>query len=612
MATAEEIRINAKKLEAAGAPSQDIEDYVRLAAQELQGTDSNPNTAKMDELMGQAIPPIVHSLGKGMIEGATLGRVKLPRSPEGSVLETNSDKYGRPVGKFVGSILPIVAAEATGGAGMALAGAGPVVQAAGSGLVYGAAEGAANNLAPLETLAQSAKSAAAFGSLGAVGQGLGYLRKVFGENISSKLANVFLETPKRTAEKLANAGEESLGTQVIKYKGRFEDKPLAGFKSQKEVLDKAKNELELLRNESSGIIEGIQQEADKKILKPLSPPVPLLGYEPNAAKTTGPIHRRPAIEPTDPMSIINSAPHIERRGVAKYPGYEYQDPAVGTIGGFDETGLRTAPRQFTKGGSQGTFMPEKPVSSGGFLDKDSRKKFNEIVSGTERVKKLHADASKYSEELATKESQRVEKLKKSLGVWGENYPYTIESKGPFVSLKDIASDLDSMIGKTSRVGKRTGPAKAIQSIKDDFINSNPEITSVQDALSVKTTLDRIVNDAYDKQLIDTTVRDQVYRKLANGIRREVYKISPELGSNFDKQSLMHDVIGTLKSTQADYGKIGLGSFTRILLRQATDSSATLGMATLLERNLGAPSKFIAPAIGKAARVLAAPIVNQYE
>ena len=196
-------------------------------------------------------PESAKAFGRGALSGATFGMAG-KTGLEGSVMEPRPT--ARKMGEFAGFIVPIIASELTGGAalgaGAAARGAGAlgrtVMTGVGTGATYEGIKGAALRTPPLQTIEKAVDTGLVFGGFNAAGQGLGYLRKVFGEKMAESVANHFINTDKKIAEKLYEQGNPSLGKQYLKT-------DLPGFKNRDEVYAQTGKAL----SESESKIKGI-------------------------------------------------------------------------------------------------------------------------------------------------------------------------------------------------------------------------------------------------------------------------------------------------------------------------------------------------------------------
>lgn len=266
MATREEIIANARGLESKGASSADIEEYVRRATSEMKAeavspANSNPPGIFRSAMRGVAdafpaipqglrwllYPEEAKSFGKGVLGGAMM------RPPE----EDGVAPKSRKAGEFLGTVAPIMAAEATGGAslaaGAALRGSGifgqAVARGAGTGILFEGMKGAVSGRDPIETVNKAAETGIEFAGFGAAGQLTGYLRNVFG-GMSEDLMNHFLNVDRKIAMKLREQGRESIGKTVL---GETE---FTGFKNRDQIYDRAKQELGFTENRIQGRLEG--------------------------------------------------------------------------------------------------------------------------------------------------------------------------------------------------------------------------------------------------------------------------------------------------------------------------------------------------------------------
>ena len=217
-------------------------------------TDSILNNTLLGKVpLLQAIfnPGTVPAFGRGLAQGATFGTMG-KSGLEGSVMEEHPT--ARKAGEFLGVGAPLAAAAMTGGAatgiGAAARGAGifgqAIAEAAGTGVAFEGIKGAITGRAPVETMEKASETGLIFSGFGAAGQALGYLRRVLGNTWADGLANHFINTEKKIAEKLVEQGKPSLGKTYL------EKTDLPGFKNRKEIWDATGNELSQLENRIRG------------------------------------------------------------------------------------------------------------------------------------------------------------------------------------------------------------------------------------------------------------------------------------------------------------------------------------------------------------------------
>src|SRR3990167_8610435 len=126
----EEISSTLSQMKAKGASREEAEAYVRLASARISA--GNGAGGLPPELPSATYGGMAREFGRGFLGGASFGVLGGESEKAGSVLEPAGERYSRGVGTFLGSAIPIVASEATGGAALGMAaarrGAGPVLQ----------------------------------------------------------------------------------------------------------------------------------------------------------------------------------------------------------------------------------------------------------------------------------------------------------------------------------------------------------------------------------------------------------------------------------------------------------------------------------------------------
>ncbi len=207
MALSPELKQKAIELRRSGASLEEIRGFIISELKETEpllspklslfqeGLKQTAETVGRPTLLG--FPSEAKELGRGILRGATFGTMGGRSDIEGSILEPSSQKFARGAGTVAGSLLPLLASEATGGAllakGAAKLGAKSLLgvpsirqglaRAAGTGAAFGGLGEMAQRGTPSEIASGSVKTAALFTGLGISGAGLGFVRKWLGETM---------------------------------------------------------------------------------------------------------------------------------------------------------------------------------------------------------------------------------------------------------------------------------------------------------------------------------------------------------------------------------------------------------------------------------------------
>src|SRR3990167_2075266 len=282
--------------------------------------------------------------GRGVAKGATFD-IYGGTGAEGSVFEPHP--YYRKAGEFVGAAVPLILSELTGGTASLLA-AGKylkpmgrlgksAVEAIGTGTTFEAAKGAAIQRPVTETMKEIPKTTSIFSGFAAAGQGLGYIRRLFGKDLAKELTAHFINTENKLAESLFEKSKPPLEQQFL------EQTTFSGFKNRTKVFRLSQDELRKLENRIKGKLE----DHIENLKKPLSPEVKISGT--------------PKLEYKPTQTITPTETAAESRRLL---GLRFREPKVGTIpspSDVGEFGSVTAGRPFIKARGKGEFVPSTPA-----------------------------------------------------------------------------------------------------------------------------------------------------------------------------------------------------------------------------------------------------------
>ena len=507
----------------------------------------------------------LREFGRDVLSGFTLGAYG-KQTPQEELMAGSfmaPPRIPRKIGQTIGAIAPIVASEMTGGAALAgLAGARgaglfgrAVASGAGTGLTYGAAESAVSGATPIEGAKKSAEQGVLFAGFGAAGQGMGYLRKVFGEKLSDFLANHFVNTQQKLAEKLLEQGKPNLGNQFLKTE-------LAGFKNREEVYNGAGKELRIVENRIKGRLE-LNLENLKKPQVTATPPIsgtPLLEHKPAT------------ITPQAEAGVPPPWPGMVDKSGARPAGQGGIAPRRGNIEEPDLTVLptkefETAQTGYTGGFGGGKFAPQTPA---------------EIASESAK----HREATRFAADKYGLKDLPSHKLS--------------ITRGEAIDINDIASAVDPVISGM-KTGTRRRDVRKIANLKKEFIEDNPRQMSLWEAMGLKRKLDDRVSRAYlAPQDAAVSTQIQIEEALANKLRQRIYEIDPKIGEYAAQESLMIRIRTGLSKEVAKSGQDIRGLYHVIndgLFGTAFSNVAAKG----LKETMGTPSRFLAPATRQATR-----------
>ncbi|OGW08453.1 MAG: hypothetical protein A2W75_04010 [Nitrospinae bacterium RIFCSPLOWO2_12_39_15] len=490
------------------------------------------------------------------------------RSLDGEIL-TPQMATGRAFGRLAGQSLKLGAAEATGGAAFGVSPAiralGPlgrsVSKSLGTGLTYEATEGAIKRKPVKETVEDMAKGGITFSGLAMGGQALGYLRKLFGRDLSESITNHFINTNAKIAEKLAEQKKPSLGSQTLK------DFPeIIGFKNRKEAYDIAGEELSRIENQ----IRFITEENRALIQKPLIPSVdikgiPSLEYKPASIQTIKPSSIPSGQQIRTPFTISEK---ITKTNIPKTTREvtEIEKDVFGV-----EIG-RTTKKE--------SLYP--PSELGGFT-----RKYDVGFTPDEEATKVRSEIGK---------AVRGLKPLPEFSVGGGQRQGTI-------NLRETTDTLNKL-KKKSDIGSEEGFLSKLNNMQEGIIKRNGEVVDITRAMELKRNMDDLAGNIYLKTVDSkSALKASAYEAMANDLRRQLYSIDPELGKLAAKESLLIRIrIGLLPVVAKKGGsRLPFGIYSTIV--NAIESSPLANLtAKGLSKTLGTPSKYISPFSGKAARI----------
>ena len=464
----------------------------------------------------------------------------------GSVMETPRQKFLRRIGKageFAGMAVPLVASEMTGGAALggaaAMRGAGsiavPVAEAVGTGLTFESAKGAAQNKNITDTAQDMAKGGVTFAGLGLGGQALGWLRKILGEEVADSLANHFINTNSKIAEKLVEQGRPSLGKQAL-----GETPELFGIKSRKQVFDEAGKNLNRLENQIQGKLDSVTEKMKTPNVSGTEiKGVPILSYSPT---------KNIINEPSE--AIFPSGQRVN------LPAKEFQ----------------------TEGGA--TFSKEVP---------EIEQKQAEYVKQAQR--------------------ENINRFKERMNQ--PKYGLKVQREGT-ISINDIAKPLDEL-KKSYQTGTRIGEVAKINRLKSSFVSENPEVLDKNSAMILKRRLDDRVSKSYlAPSDAKTALSTEVDEALANELRKQIYKIDPELGQLAAQESLLIRLRTGLKPVVAKKGSGRIADNLYSSIANAIGGSRATSLATkALSKTMGKPNPFISNISRQGSRALSQEMLPDY-
>ena len=524
--------------------------------------------------VGSQIFGDVGRFAKGAVRGASLGTIfpELPR-PEGIYPEKSGFETA---GEYAGTVLPLIGAGMTGGAALggaaALRGAGifgqAIARGVGTGLTYAGAEGAAQGLPISETTKKMAKTGSLFGGFGIVGQGMGYLRKLFGDDIAESLANHFINTPRKLAEKFVEQGKKtSPGKQYL------QETTLPGFKSREQVYDKAGEELFKLGNQ----IRFKLSEYGEAIKRPNVPEVqikgkPLLEYKPGGKQEI-----RPSGYGTDlPIATPSTRKEIVPEKRLSFEGNREEM----------ERDVFGMPIRLEKKGIESGLQP--PSVLGGFE--------RTIPVGSEPIiEPVTGGRSGLAE--ATRSLRPLPEV----GLKAQR-PGTVNLIETAEAIDPIKSGLD--------IGTEKGSLSKLNLIQKGFLEKNGENVSIDQAMILKRKLDDLVGNVYLKGYdAKTAIKSDAYENMANNLRKQIYSIDSELGELAAQESLMIRIRTGLKPEIAEAGgsRLPFGLWST-LVNALEGSRAANFLAKSLDKTMGQSL----PIVSRAAKVGSRIGVANYE
>src|SRR3990167_1313258 len=436
-----------------------------------------------------------------------------------------------------------------------------VSKSLGTGLTYEATEGAIKRKPVKETVEDMAKGGITFSGLAMGGQALGYLRKLFGRDLSESITNHFINTNAKIAEKLAEQKKPSLGSQTLK------DFPeIIGFKNRKEAYDIAGEELSRIENQ----IRFITEENRALIQKPLIPSVdikgiPSLEYKPASIQTIKPSSIPSGQQIRTPFTISEKITKTNIPKTTREVTEIEKDVFCVEIG-------RTTKKE--------SLYP--PSELGGFT-----RKYDVGFTPDEEATKVRSEIGK---------AVRGLKPLPEFSVGGGQRQGTI-------NLRETTDTLNKL-KKKSDIGSEEGFLSKLNNMQEGIIKRNGEVVDITRAMELKRNMDDLAGNIYLKTVDSkSALKASAYEAMANDLRRQLYSIDPELGKLAAKESLLIRIrIGLLPVVAKKGGsRLPFGIYSTIV--NAIESSPLANLtAKGLSKTLGTPSKYISPFSGKAARI----------
>lgn len=535
---------------------------------------------KKSKAMAQSSPtfmdkvkPVGEAFKEGAIRGATFGVAGKEAPLAGSVMEPTGEKWGRRAGEAAGFAVPLAASEITGGVALegaaAMRGAGAIgmgiAGAVGTGLTLEAAKQATEGNTNLkESASKIATTGILFAGLGVIGEGLGSLRKVFGEKMPIGIYRNILQVNKSNNLADLKMSGKMLAEEASKHPGLYGDK--------EEMLGKIESEIPALEDK----IQGVLSEAHKKAMTPTpnkSTPTKVLNlqYTPNkdVEKVFNP---ETAIQPSG--QVI----HLPAKFETPYFGSEIQPPYLQSRAEADISGLQTNPVLFKKGGSRGVFQPVSP---------------QEEAAQREYVKEARRESAKAHAEI----TKPLEK------------PDYIPKQKPNIDVNEIADSLDPLIKEMSETSGREKEIEQVLDVKKKFLEKHGEGSSVtvQKANSIKRAKYKMVGDRrFLKDMDENPAKYQAERTLAHAIRNKLEEQIPEI-------SPLNKALSVLINTRdALMGAIAgeKGGFVSNITESGYEHLATRG-SKIVQKALGKPSKYISPAAGYLSKLIVPKATESY-
>ena len=178
---------------------------------------------------------------------------------------------------------------------------------------------------------------------------------------------------------------------------------------------------------------------------------------------------------------------------------------------------------------------------------------------------------------------------------GKEKGMAIAKQGPNVDLGKISGSLDRKIEKFKQA-KEFEAAETLSKTKSEYASGGE--VSIGKANEIRRTLDSMVKDAYLGNSSANPVTTQARQEVANAIRAEIARQSPELAALLKRQSLMLDIEKVLSLEVTKRRKITNLSFFGTLLDQ---SRTNIGVARSLRKAFGTQSQIISPAMRQGSR-----------
>ena len=171
-----------------------------------------------------------------------------------------------------------------------------------------------------------------------------------------------------------------------------------------------------------------------------------------------------------------------------------------------------------------------------------------------------------------------------------------------VDLTETAKSLEPL-KKGLDVGTETGAMAKLNNMQSGFLAKNGENVGVEDAMRLKRNLDDLAGNIYLKANdAKSALKAEAYENMANNLRKQIYKIDPELGNLAAQESLMIRIRTGLKPVVAEAGGSRLPfGFWSTMVNAIEGSRATNFAGKALNFSMGTPSTRLAPAMKQTGR-----------
>ena len=174
-----------------------------------------------------------------------------------------------------------------------------------------------------------------------------------------------------------------------------------------------------------------------------------------------------------------------------------------------------------------------------------------------------------------------------------------------ISVRDVASSLDKLADEYD-TGTNWAQVNKVKKAKESFLKQWPKYIDKSDAVVIKRRLDNIVGKDYQK-LNDAkeALSVEVNMTLANAMRKELYRLDPELGNLAAGESLLINVRSGLLPKVAEKGTSLDLPYVHKYPSAFAGTAAGNVLGGALTKTMGTPARYLTPLTRYGTRGIAA-------